>query len=122
MNIGIPLFKDRVSPHFSTAPEMLVAIIKNDIIYSVTKLNFTKISSIEKRRKLINLGIDTIICGGIDEITKEWLKHKGIHVIENVMGNAMDVLSAFLSKRVIDSSQFRDNKTGEDGPADDCRK
>lgn len=121
MNVAIPLYKGRVSPHFSTAPEMLIVLIKKDIIYSVTKLNFDKLSSTEKRRKLINLGIDTIICGGIDETTKEWLKHKGIHVIENVMGDAMDVLYTFVNKRVVDSSPFK-GKTGEDRPADECKK
>jgi len=96
MKIGIPLFGKRVSPHYSTAPELFVILTHGNTIYSTTILNLSQLSLTEKRRKLVALGIETVICGGIDEETSEWLRKKNIRVIENMMGKAMDVLSGFL--------------------------
>lgn len=96
MKIGIPLFGKRVSPHYSTAPELFVILTHGNTIYSTSILNLSRLSLTEKRRKLIALGIETVICGGIDEATREWLRQKNIRVIENMMGEAMEVLSGFL--------------------------
>jgi len=96
MKIGIPLFGKRVSPHYSTAPELFVILTHDNTIYSTSILNLSRLSLTEKRRKLITLGIETVICGGIDEATREWLRQKNIRVIENMMGEAMEVLSGFL--------------------------
>lgn len=100
MKIAIPLFGKRVSPHYSTAPELFVILTHGNKVYSTTILNLSKLSLTEKRRKLITLGIETIICGGIDEATREWLRQKDIRVIENVMGEAMEALSDFLSSEM----------------------
>ncbi len=97
MKIGIPLFKNRISPHFSTAPEMLVVTISTHAVYSTSRLNLSNLTLTEKKRKVIFLGIDTLICGGIDGKTKEWFIQKGIRVIENIMGEVEDILSDYLN-------------------------
>jgi len=104
VKIGIPLFGKRVSPHYSTAPEMFVVLTHGSTIYSTTLLNLAKLSLTEKRRKVISLGIEVIICGGIDETNREWLRQKGIRIIDNKMGEAMDVVSAFLTDQSEESS------------------
>jgi predicted Fe-Mo cluster-binding NifX family protein len=98
MNIAIPLFKDRVSPHFSTAPEILIVLVEKNNVYFVSRLNIAQLSGPERRKKIVSLGVDTILCGGIDGVSKEWFRLKGISVIENIMGDAMDALNDFLER------------------------
>jgi predicted Fe-Mo cluster-binding NifX family protein len=98
MNIAIPLFKDRVSPHFSTAPEMLIVLVEKNKVYSVSRLNMAQLSGLERRKKIVSLGVDTILCGGIDGLSKEWFRLKGITIVENIMGDAMDALNDFLGR------------------------
>ncbi len=96
MKIGIPLFKDRVSPHFSTAPELFVFLTEGRDICSVSRFSISNLSLVGKRRKIVGMGIEILICGGIDRINKTFFEERGVHVIDNLMGKAMDVLACFL--------------------------
>ncbi|HOP86698.1 MAG TPA: NifB/NifX family molybdenum-iron cluster-binding protein [Syntrophorhabdaceae bacterium] len=98
MNIAIPLFNDRISPHFSTSPEILIVLVEKNKVYSVSKLNVVALSGLERRKKIVSLGVDTILCGGIDEVSREWFRLKGVRIIENIMGDAMDALNDFLGR------------------------
>lgn len=98
MNIAIPLFKDRVSPHFSTAPEILIVLVERNKVYLVSRLNVTQLSAQERMKKIVSLGVDTILCGSIDGVSREWFRLKGIRIIENVMGDAMEALRDFLRR------------------------
>ncbi|OPY62664.1 MAG: hypothetical protein A4E57_03936 [Syntrophorhabdaceae bacterium PtaU1.Bin034] len=44
------------------------------------------------------MGIEVLICGGIDGINKAFFEERGILVIDNAMGDAMDILGRFLSE------------------------
>lgn len=98
MKIAIPLFGKRISPHFATAPELLIVLVEGQTVYSTSRLDFSMASLVEKRRKIRAMGIETLFCGGIDNETKEWFEEKGIRVIENTMGEATAVLAGFLSE------------------------
>jgi len=119
MKIGMPLFGKRVSPHYSTAPELFVILTHGNTIYSTSVLNLSRLSLTERRRKLIELGIETVICGGIDEANREWLRQKNIRVVENMMGEAMEVLLDFLLKETetgsVSSKQIRVTKGNKSG-------
>jgi predicted Fe-Mo cluster-binding NifX family protein len=96
MKIGIPLFGKRVSPHFATAPELLVVLVEGQTVYSTSRLDFSRVSLTEKKRKIRDMGIETLFCGGIDNETKGWFEQRGIRVIGNTMGEATEVISSFL--------------------------
>lgn len=53
------------------------------------------------------MGIEVLICGGIDRTNKAFFEEKGICVINNVVGEAMDVLVRFLTETVEGSSDVR---------------
>lgn len=96
MKIAIPLFGQSVSPHFSTAPEVLVVTLDGREVGSASRLEFSKLSLVGKRRKLIGIGIERLICGGIDCATKGWFEERGVRVTENVMGDAMEAVQRLL--------------------------
>jgi predicted Fe-Mo cluster-binding NifX family protein len=98
MTIAIPLFGERVSPHFSTAPELLVVLAQEQTVFSMMRFHLATASLSEKKKKILFLGVDILVCGGIDRATQEWLQKRGIHVIANVLGEAEDVLPNLLGK------------------------
>jgi len=73
-------------------------LIEKNKVYFVQKLNVAQLSGLERRKKIVSLGVDTILCGGIDEVSREWFRLKGIRIIENIMGDAMDALNDFLGR------------------------
>ena len=100
MTIAIPLFGERVSPHFSTAPELLVVLTREQTICSTMRFHFATASLAEKKKRLLSLGVETLICGGIDRGTQGWLQKRGIHVIANVLGEAEDALTKCMSIKI----------------------
>lgn len=98
MTIAIALFGKRVSPHFSTAPELLVLLAEARRISSSMRFDFATLSLAAKRQKILTLGVDTLVCGGIDRATQGWMQKRGIQVMANVQGEAEEVLSRLLRK------------------------
>lgn len=113
MKIGIPLFGKRVSPHFATAPEFLVVLVEGQTVYSTSRLDFSRVSLTEKKRKIRDMRIETLFCGGIDNETKEWFEQRGIRVIGNTMGEATEVVASLLMEtgRKDLAAEWRSNKS-----------
>lgn len=98
MKVAIPLFKDRISPHFSTAPEALLVQTEAGRICATWKIDLTRLSSAERRGKFLSLGIETLFCGGIDETSRSWFEKHGVCVEADRMGNALEMLKSLLSE------------------------
>ena len=93
MKVAIPLFRKRISPNFLTAPDLLVVLAHGQCVDCTFLFRFAKLSSFERRKKLLSLGIDLLICGGIDWPTKFWLEKHGIRVVDNTRGEVVEILS-----------------------------
>lgn len=93
MTIAIPLFGERVSPHFSTAPELLVVLAQEQTICSRMRFHFATASLSEKKKRILSLGVETLVCGGIDRATCGWFEKRGIRVIPNAVGEADEILA-----------------------------
>ena len=94
--VAVPLFKDRVSPHFGASPKVLLVMIEHGIIQSEATWDVGGESPMEIARRLVSLGIQYIICGGIQRQYKDWLIKNGIAVMENQRGVAMEVIKRLL--------------------------
>ncbi|HOV84785.1 MAG TPA: hypothetical protein PLM79_00365 [Syntrophobacteraceae bacterium] len=81
MTIAIPLFMRRASPNFSTAPELLIVQVRDQQICVRAKLDLSFVSLLERRKKLLLLGVDILVCGGLDRGTLMWLEARGIRVM-----------------------------------------
>jgi predicted Fe-Mo cluster-binding NifX family protein len=98
IKVAVPLFKDRVSPHFGASPKVLLVMIENGIIQSEATWDVGGNSPMEIARRLVSLGIQYIICGGIHRTYKDWLIGNGITVMENQRGIAMEVIKTLLKE------------------------
>ena len=98
MKIAIPLFKDRISPHFGSSLRIFLVDIENAAVHQETTLEMCGKSPIEIAGLLLDLGVEKIICGGIQSFYKEWLISKGVAVVDNQRGLAREVIREILEK------------------------
>jgi len=98
IKVAVPLFKDRVSPHFGASRKMLLVMIDHGVMQSEATWDLGGESPMEIARRLASLDIQYIICGGIHRTYKDWLIRNGINVVENQRGIAMEVIKKWLSK------------------------
>lgn len=96
MKIAIPLFKDRVAPHFGASAEVLLVEINNASVKHEAKWNVGGENPFDIARRLVDLGVEKVVCGGIGRAYKEWLTSKGVSVEDNRRGNAREVLKQLL--------------------------
>ena len=98
IKVAVPLFKDRISPHFGASPKMLLVMIDHGIIQSEATWDVGGESPMEIAHRLVSISIQYIICGGIQRTYKDWLITNGINVIENQRGAAMEVIEKLLNE------------------------
>ena len=97
MKVAIPLFENRVSPHFSTAPELLLVQVEGGIACSTWKITMKNLLPAQRKKQILALVPDTLLCGGIDVETRHWFERHGVRVENNRMGDAMDMLDRYLN-------------------------
>jgi len=96
MKVAIPLFQNRVSPHFFTAPEFLLVQTDGRTVCSTLKIPLENLSPSKRKAKFLALGPDTLLCGGIDGETRRWFERQRVQVKDNQMGDAMEILGRYL--------------------------
>jgi len=100
MKVAIPLFDNRVSPHFFTAPELLLVQIDGRTVCSTLKIPLENLSPSRRKAKILALGPDTLLCGGIDSETRRWFERQGVRVTDNQMGDAMEIFDRHLKTSI----------------------
>ena len=98
MKIAIPQFKERISPHFGASGKILLIDIEGETVRRETILDVGDKSAMEIARLLVELGVEKVICGGIQYYYKEWLISKGICVMYNQKGEAGETIRMILEK------------------------
>lgn len=97
--IAIPLFGDRVSPHFGASSKFLFVVTEDETIVDERVLHLEESGPMRQARKLVGLGIHGIICGGIQDRFKDWLVEKGVAVVDNQKGTVEVVVEDLLGRR-----------------------
>jgi predicted Fe-Mo cluster-binding NifX family protein len=96
MKIAMPIFGNRVSPRFDCAKSFLVVTANGQNIVTQFELVATHWTPHERISQLLTIGIDVVICGGIDRWSATALRDAGICVYGRVTGSAEESLAAFL--------------------------
>ena len=98
MKVAIPVFHTKISPRFdSTQGFLLLRIEKSDVIKR-EKLPTKNWPSSAKIKQLVELEIDTLICGGIDLESVQQLNFNGIKIYSWITGEIEDAVTRFLSR------------------------
>jgi predicted Fe-Mo cluster-binding NifX family protein len=92
MKIAIPLLKDRVAPHFGASSQFLLVEVRNGSVHQKAEWDMGSQTPLEMARHLLDLGVEKIICGGINRFYKEWLINKDISVEDNIKGEVTEII------------------------------
>jgi len=96
MKIAIALFETRVSPRFDCAPAFRIVETDNNEILDTKEVSTKRCNVIDRVKKIKELGVDTLICGGIDMFSAQQLNFHGIKIYSWITGEANDALICLL--------------------------
>jgi predicted Fe-Mo cluster-binding NifX family protein len=90
---AIALFGSRISPRFDCAQDFMLITTSDSAVTARHTETIKESMSLNKVRRLAELKVDTLICGGIDESSRQHLDVYGIKVLANRKGTVDDVVS-----------------------------
>ncbi len=96
MKVAIPMFGNRISPRFDFSPEIWLVELKNGEMINQEKLTTSNLNLPQRLDQLVSVGVNRMICGGIDGFSIGQLGNRGIDVIHNVAGEAEEALNLFI--------------------------
>lgn len=100
MKIAIPVFQTKISPRFDQTQEFVLLEMENGTITTRETLTTKDWSVLDRMKHLVSLEVNTLICGGIDRASLQYLGFKGIKIYSWVTGEVEDAVSCFLSHRM----------------------
>ena len=105
MRVALPVWNGRVSPVFDTARHLLIADIEGRELKSRSEIALVEIVWPARVRRLVNSGVEVLICGAISRGFSTMITASGIRVIPGIVGDVDEVLRAFTLGQ-IPSPQF----------------
>ncbi len=100
MRVAIPVWQGRVSPVFDVAGRLLLVELVDGREVAREERRVAENTAEERARRLVDLGVETLICAGISQSLETGLADRGIRAITRICGNVEEVLSAFLAGRL----------------------
>lgn len=97
MKVAITVWDERISPVFDVCREALIMEIEKGRILSTVTEKFENPSPLIKIERLVQLGIETLICGAISQSLSHDLADRKVKVIGFIAGPVEEVVQAFLS-------------------------
>ena len=91
MTIAIALFGTRVSPRFDCTQEFMLITTSECTVTDQHTESIPERMPLKKVRRLADLKVDTLVCGGVDESSREYLRTYGIQVLSNISGKVDEV-------------------------------
>ena len=101
MKLAIPIWDGRVSSAFDFAHRLLLVDIERGRETGRSEIPFSSESDPEKANRLKTLGVEVLICGAISRSLASQVRASGIKVLPYVVGQADEVLKAYLTGRLI---------------------
>lgn len=100
MKVAIPQWQGRVSPVFDVAATALVVELDGRIELARQTLQFDADGAGRRVARLVDAGVEVLICGAISRQLELLVRAAGIEVVPHTCGNVGHVLSAFLDGRL----------------------
>jgi predicted Fe-Mo cluster-binding NifX family protein len=98
MKVAIPVFHTKISPRFDSTQEFLLLQIEKSDVIKRENLPTKNWPSSAKIKELVDLEIDTLICGGIDLESMQQLNFNGIKIYSWITGEIEDAVTRFLNQ------------------------
>lgn len=100
MRVALPVWRERISPVFDVAGRLLVVDFEQGAERHRSAICLEDDEPASRARKLAELGIEVLICGGISRPLEALVSGRGIRVLARRCGGVEEVLEAFRSGRL----------------------
>lgn len=104
MKAAIPTFENRISPLFDTAQHLVLVDVENARELRRAEHSLSEAELVSRARRVAGLGVDVLICGAISCELKNLLQSAGVEVMPQICGPVEDILAAFISGELADTS------------------
>ena len=95
MKVAVPQWQDRIAPVFDVTGHMLVIELDGGEEVGRWRETFDDLVPEQRARRLIELGVNVLICGAISQPLEALLTDRGIRVFARVCGDVDEILQAF---------------------------
>ncbi len=102
--IGIPVFHNRISPLFDVSGQFNVYLVEDRSINDEYYIKTNGFCDYEIIQRILKDNINIIICGAISCTLASYIHSQEIHLITNIIGDATEVMQAFLNDNLCDPS------------------
>ncbi len=97
MNLGIPVWEDKISPVFDTSIKLLVLQIDGQKEIARTEINLEREDIMIRCQQLQELKINTLLCGAISRDLFRLLTTANIEVISWISGPLEKIINSYLN-------------------------
>ncbi|UCG53694.1 MAG: NifB/NifX family molybdenum-iron cluster-binding protein [Candidatus Latescibacterota bacterium] len=103
MKVAIPRLGEVVAPCLEYSATMAIFTVENGKIVDQLDFPLRSREPLDRIRLLRDQQVDTIICGGVQDVFEDLLRARGIQLISWVSGNIENLLDLFLHGRLVAS-------------------
>jgi uncharacterized metal-binding protein/predicted Fe-Mo cluster-binding NifX family protein len=100
MRFGIPLLGDRVAPRCTFADSVLVVTTRRRRVQDQAVVPLDGNTWADLAAVLSEHRVDTLVCGGISQSTRESIDARDVTIIDNVAGTSEEILEALRKERI----------------------
>jgi predicted Fe-Mo cluster-binding NifX family protein len=104
MRVAIPRFGEEVAPCFEYSATIAIFTLRGGKVIEQKDFALQSQEALDRVRLLRDQGVDTLICGGMQECFEDLVRANGIQVISWVSGNVDELLERFLAGRLVAGS------------------
>jgi len=96
MRVAIPVWNERISPVFDAATRLVLVDFENGTEQSRREAMIEESFLAQRARRLVEFGVNVLICGAISRPLAAMLAASGVTVIPWTAGPVDEVLAAYL--------------------------
>ena len=98
MKIAIPVFQTKISPRFDSTQGFILLQVEKNKVLRRENIPTKGWPASGKIKQLVDLEVDTLICGGIDLESMQQLNFNGIKIYSWITGEIEDAVTRFLNQ------------------------
>jgi predicted Fe-Mo cluster-binding NifX family protein len=101
LKVAIPRFGKEVAPCFEYSATITIFTIKKGRPTGQVDFTVQSPEAFDRVRLLRDQDVDTLICGGVQDVFEDLLRGTGINVISWISGTVEEVLERFIHGRLV---------------------
>ncbi|EFK09219.1 conserved hypothetical protein [delta proteobacterium NaphS2] len=106
MKVAVTVWNNRISPLFDATRTLIILDIQHGVVNERYRVSIDCTSPFSRAANLSEMGINTLICGGVSDFFAKLIEARNIKIIPFVAGRVDEVIDAYL-KNALGRKRFR---------------